>query len=56
MFLLFLLLLIGALFICSIFFSASLTARGEFPSAKGVMDGFGGADLTIQKLRHKIKS
>ncbi|KAG2264875.1 hypothetical protein Bca52824_071954 [Brassica carinata] len=35
---------------------SSLTARGEFPSAKGVMDGFGGADLTIQKLRHKIKS
>ncbi|KAJ0262708.1 Haloacid dehalogenase-like hydrolase [Hirschfeldia incana] len=34
---------------------SSLTARGEFPSAKGVMDGFGGADLTIQKLRHKIK-
>ncbi|CAH8278257.1 unnamed protein product [Arabidopsis lyrata] len=35
---------------------SSLTARGEFPSAKGVMDGFGGADLTIPKLRHKIKS
>lgn len=39
-----------------LFCSGSLTARGEFPSAKGVMDGFGGADLTIPKLRNKIKS
>ncbi|XP_010538601.1 PREDICTED: haloacid dehalogenase-like hydrolase domain-containing protein At3g48420 [Tarenaya hassleriana] len=35
---------------------SSLTSRGEFPSAKAVMDGFGGADLTIQKLRNKLKS
>jgi len=28
----------------------SLTSRAEFPSAKAVMDGFGGADLTISKL------
>ncbi|XP_072988432.1 CBBY-like protein [Typha latifolia] len=34
----------------------SLTARAEFPSAKAVMDGFGGADLTISKLRNKISS
>lgn len=31
---------------------SSLTSRAEFPSAKAVMDGFGGADLTISKLRH----
>lgn len=30
----------------------SLTSRAEFPSANAVMDGFGGADLTISKLRH----
>ncbi|KAF7852181.1 hypothetical protein BT93_L5341 [Corymbia citriodora subsp. variegata] len=29
---------------------SSLTSRAEFPSAKAVMDGFGGADLTISKL------
>jgi len=40
----------------TILFAWSLTARGEFPSAKGVMDGFGGADLTIPKIRNKIKS
>ncbi|XP_078178254.1 haloacid dehalogenase-like hydrolase (HAD) superfamily protein isoform X1 [Carex rostrata] len=32
----------------------SLTARAEFHSAKVVMDGFGGADLTISKVRSKI--
>ncbi|KAJ3674473.1 hypothetical protein LUZ60_005089 [Juncus effusus] len=31
----------------------SLTARAEFKSANAVMDGFGGADLTISKLRNK---
>ncbi|XP_020092491.1 haloacid dehalogenase-like hydrolase domain-containing protein At3g48420 [Ananas comosus] len=31
----------------------SFTARAEFRSAKAVMDGFGGADLTISKLRSK---
>ncbi|KAE8008268.1 hypothetical protein FH972_004797 [Carpinus fangiana] len=30
---------------------SSLTTRAEFPSAKATMDGFGGADLTISKLR-----
>ncbi|KAF3333730.1 haloacid dehalogenase-like hydrolase domain-containing protein [Carex littledalei] len=34
----------------------SLTARAEFQSAKVVMDGFGGADLTISKVRSKIGS
>jgi hypothetical protein len=34
-------------------FSYSLTTRAEFPSAKAIMDGFGGADLTISKLRAK---
>ncbi|KAI6703092.1 hypothetical protein NL676_012228 [Syzygium grande] len=29
---------------------SSVTSRAEFPSAKAVMDGFGGADLTISKL------
>ncbi|XP_048141269.1 CBBY-like protein isoform X2 [Rhodamnia argentea] len=29
---------------------SSFTSRAEFPSAKAVMDGFGGADLTISKL------
>ncbi|KAJ9168583.1 hypothetical protein P3X46_020086 [Hevea brasiliensis] len=33
---------------------SSLTSRAEFPSAKAVMDGFGGADLTISKLRQKL--
>ncbi|XP_008225726.1 PREDICTED: uncharacterized protein LOC103325343 [Prunus mume] len=32
---------------------SSLTARAEFPSANATMDGFGGADLTITKLRNK---
>ncbi|XP_008806687.1 CBBY-like protein isoform X8 [Phoenix dactylifera] len=32
---------------------SSLTARAEFRQAKAVMDGFGGADLTISRLRHK---
>ncbi|KAM1244891.1 hypothetical protein ACFX2I_036157 [Malus domestica] len=35
---------------------SSLTARGEFPSANAIMDGFGGADLTIPKLRNKRRS
>ncbi|KAI3420485.1 uncharacterized protein J3R85_012793 [Psidium guajava] len=30
---------------------SSSTSRAEFPSAKAVMDGFGGADLTISKLK-----
>ncbi|KAJ4788023.1 Haloacid dehalogenase-like hydrolase (HAD) superfamily protein [Rhynchospora pubera] len=34
----------------------SLTARAEFRSAKIVIDGFGGADLTISKLLSKIWS
>ncbi|PON67731.1 HAD-like domain containing protein [Parasponia andersonii] len=34
---------------------SSLTSRAEFPSAKAVMDGFGGADLTISKLRQKTR-
>ncbi|BBH01269.1 Haloacid dehalogenase-like hydrolase superfamily protein [Prunus dulcis] len=33
-----------------------LTARAEFPSANATMDGFGGADLTITKLRNKRRS
>ncbi|KAG2689651.1 hypothetical protein I3760_09G148300 [Carya illinoinensis] len=32
---------------------SSLTSRAEFPSAKAIMDGFGGADLTISKLCQK---
>lgn len=32
---------------------SSLTSRAEFSSANAIMDGFGGADLTIAKLRHK---
>uniref|UniRef100_A0A2N9EIB3 Haloacid dehalogenase-like hydrolase domain-containing protein n=1 Tax=Fagus sylvatica TaxID=28930 RepID=A0A2N9EIB3_FAGSY len=32
---------------------SSLTSRAEFPSAKAIMDGFGGADLTTSKLRQK---
>ncbi|KAJ6846971.1 haloacid dehalogenase-like hydrolase domain-containing protein [Iris pallida] len=35
---------------------SSLTARAEFKKAKAVMDGFGGADLTISKLRNKLWS
>ncbi|KAM6575196.1 hypothetical protein CsatA_023523 [Cannabis sativa] len=34
---------------------SSLTSRAEFPSAKAVMDGFGGADLTISKLRQRTQ-
>ncbi|KAI4297015.1 hypothetical protein L6164_036927 [Bauhinia variegata] len=30
---------------------SSLTSRAEFPSACAIMDGFGGADLTISRLR-----
>ncbi|XVF27209.1 hypothetical protein REPUB_Repub14bG0087400 [Reevesia pubescens] len=32
---------------------SSFTSRAEFPSANAVMDGFGGADLTISKLCQK---
>ncbi|EXB51889.1 hypothetical protein L484_006234 [Morus notabilis] len=32
---------------------SSLTSRAQFPSAKAKLDGFGGADLTISKLRQK---
>ncbi|ONK74476.1 uncharacterized protein A4U43_C03F6670 [Asparagus officinalis] len=32
---------------------SSLTARAEFSKAKAVMDGFGGADMSISKLRGK---
>uniref|UniRef100_K3Z7L2 Haloacid dehalogenase-like hydrolase domain-containing protein n=1 Tax=Setaria italica TaxID=4555 RepID=K3Z7L2_SETIT len=32
---------------------SSFTARAEFPSAKAVMDGFGGTDLTVSKLLSK---
>ncbi|KAK2983957.1 hypothetical protein RJ640_009680 [Escallonia rubra] len=35
---------------------SSLTSRAEFPSANAIMDGFGGADLTISRLRKKISS
>ena len=31
----------------------SSTSRAEFPSASAIMDGFGGADLTISRLRNK---
>ncbi|KAJ7969260.1 Haloacid dehalogenase-like hydrolase domain-containing protein [Quillaja saponaria] len=30
---------------------SSLTSRAEFPSANAIMEGFGGADLTISRLR-----
>lgn len=32
--------------------SCSLTSRAEFPLANATADGFGGADLTISKLRN----
>ncbi|KAL6197019.1 hypothetical protein ACLB2K_032632 [Fragaria x ananassa] len=32
---------------------SGLTARAEFPSANAIMDGFGGADLSIPKLKSK---
>ncbi|TVU48845.1 hypothetical protein EJB05_00124 [Eragrostis curvula] len=32
---------------------SSFTARAEFPSAKAVMDGFGGTDLSVSKLLSK---
>ncbi|CAA0827586.1 Haloacid dehalogenase-like hydrolase (HAD) superfamily protein [Striga hermonthica] len=35
---------------------SSSTSRAEFPSAVAVMDGFGGADLTISRLRRKFTS
>ncbi|KAF7803958.1 CBBY-like protein isoform X1 [Senna tora] len=31
---------------------SSMTSRAEFPSANAVLDGFGGADLTISRLRN----
>ncbi|KAL8507390.1 hypothetical protein ACS0TY_018077 [Phlomoides rotata] len=33
---------------------SSLTSRAEFPSAIAVMDGFGGADLSVSRLRKKL--
>lgn len=48
----------GELFLLVDYFvsvSYSSTSRAEFPSAKAVMDGFGGADLTISKLRQKTR-
>ncbi|KAF3962387.1 hypothetical protein CMV_013097 [Castanea mollissima] len=35
---------------------SSLTSRAEFHSAKAIMDGFGGADLTISKLHRCFKA
>ncbi|KAK4421004.1 hypothetical protein Salat_2050900 [Sesamum alatum] len=35
---------------------SSATSRAEFPSAIAVMDGFGGADLSISRLRRKLLS
>ncbi|GMN60302.1 hypothetical protein TIFTF001_029398 [Ficus carica] len=32
---------------------SSLTSRAQFPSAKAILDGYGGADLTISKLQQK---
>ncbi|KAE8719980.1 Haloacid dehalogenase-like hydrolase (HAD) superfamily protein isoform 2 [Hibiscus syriacus] len=32
---------------------SSYTSRAEFPTANAIMDGFGGADLTISKLCQK---
>lgn len=43
--------LIHSLFSCSA--SCSLISRAEFPSANAIMDGFGGADLTIPRLLNK---
>ncbi|PIA25116.1 hypothetical protein AQUCO_12500024v1 [Aquilegia coerulea] len=37
---------------CVILWS-SLTYRSEFPSADAIMDGFGGAHLTVSRLRQK---
>ncbi|KAK7246109.1 hypothetical protein RIF29_40968 [Crotalaria pallida] len=34
---------------------SSLTSRAEFPLANATVDGFGGADLTISKLRNLCK-
>ncbi|XP_034698899.1 CBBY-like protein isoform X3 [Vitis riparia] len=34
----------------------SRASQAEFPSASAVLDGFGGADLTISKLRKKLRS
>ncbi|KAL2473910.1 Haloacid dehalogenase-like hydrolase (HAD) superfamily protein [Forsythia ovata] len=33
---------------------SSSTSRAEFPSAIAIMDGFGGADLTVSRLRRKL--
>ncbi|KAK4347452.1 hypothetical protein RND71_033791 [Anisodus tanguticus] len=35
---------------------SSSTARAEFPGAKAIMDGFGGADLSISRLRQMLGS
>lgn len=37
----------------SVVIRSSSTARAEFRKAKAVMDGFGGADLTVAKLLNK---
>ncbi|XP_020588317.1 uncharacterized protein LOC110030092 isoform X2 [Phalaenopsis equestris] len=37
----------------SVVIRSSSTARAEFDKAKAVMDGFGGADLTVSKLLNK---
>jgi hypothetical protein len=42
-----------SVFHISLSVSPSFTARAEFPSAKAVRDGFGGADLTVSKLLSK---
>ncbi|KOM53191.1 hypothetical protein LR48_Vigan09g185000 [Vigna angularis] len=36
----------------SVVLRSSLTSRAEFPLANATVDGFGGADLTISKLRN----
>ena len=42
---------------CSLLYHLSYKAsQAEFPSASAVLDGFGGADLTISKLRKKLRS
>ncbi|KAL3851564.1 hypothetical protein ACJIZ3_013446 [Penstemon smallii] len=40
----------------SVVLRSSSTPRAEYPSAIAVLDGFGGADLTISKLRKKLSS
>ncbi|KAG9439480.1 hypothetical protein H6P81_019645 [Aristolochia fimbriata] len=38
----------------SVVLRSSFTARAEFPSANAVLDGFGGADLTVLRLRNLL--